>query len=305
MTTKKGRRIFVEDRLEEARQHVHRQRGPRLAALVNPVRVAVGDEIAEAAADIGHQALEDLAQTLLARLFQPQFPVDEFRVEFGPVPPRGRDRESLPEFAEAAREIPRDVLVPQRPAREEAGHDRQHLARARRLDDVIIRAPPDGLVHGRLLLALRDHDHGEARSGATDPVEDLDAAQPGHPLVEQHEVIGGGCQQLEGVLTVHHGIDVIPRRPQQHEMGPQEFDFVVHPQHPARHGLRRLRHALPFRYRSMARSSFSTTSSTRIFAMRPGRVRRDGRRSPSRLWRSTVRSRNRPYGPLRFGSVYP
>ena len=246
------RRVLVEDRSKEAGQHIHREGRPPLASLVHPLPVPVRHEVAEPPAQLGVQSLEDLAQARLAGLLQPQVPVDELRVEVGPIPPRRRGGDPLPQLAEAAREIARDVFVAQGRAGEEPGHDREHLPGTRRFDDVVVRPPSDRLVHGRFFFALRDHHHGEARGGTPDAVENLDPAQPRHPLIQQHEVVGSRREELHRVLAVHHGIDVISRGTQQHEMRTQQVDFVVHPEDPARHGLRPFGHMRPFSFSDMS-----------------------------------------------------
>ena len=64
---------------------------------------------------------------------------------------------------------------------------------------------PDGLAERGVLLALRDHHHGERGRQLTHLLVGLDAALARHLLVEQEEIEGAAAERLRIAREVAAG----------------------------------------------------------------------------------------------------
>ena len=138
-----------------------------------------------------------------------------------------RSAESGPE---ARREVAGDLLLANARAFEDAGDHRKHLARAGRLDQIVLDAPPDRLGHGAVLFRLGHHD--DAGVGIL-PAEDgkhFEAPAPGHLLIEHDQVVVVPAQEHEGIVAVGNRVHVVSPLLQKQQVRSQAVDLVVDPE---------------------------------------------------------------------------
>ncbi len=233
-------RLAPEPGNEELPDEVDRQPRPVLG-IPDPARVLPDDPDAEVAAEVGHQGPHGVEETGLAAVLQPHEPPDELRVHPGVVL-RSRGVLRVPrERAEASGEVLRDPLLSDRRALQDARHDREDLAGAGRLHEVVVDPTADRLGHRVVLLRLRHHHDTLVRVLAAEDLEHLEPAAARHLLVEQHQVVGVLAEQLEGIVSVGDRVHVVAARLQEQQVRLEEVDFVVHPQDALR-GARGLDH---------------------------------------------------------------
>src|SRR5690606_7320499 len=129
----RGRDVTLDD--------VDRERRPVLVhgrGRIGPAPVLTGDVRAELTAHIDEEPAERIGEPELARGTEPELPVDELVVDrevVAPVPRLG----ALPrQRREPRREVLGRALLAELRAFEQPRHDREELAWARRLDQVIV-----------------------------------------------------------------------------------------------------------------------------------------------------------------------
>ena len=116
---------------------------------------------------------------------------------------------------------------------EDALAGEEHLRRIDGLDEVVGDVAPDRLVHEALLLALGDEDHGHPEITRLDLIERGEATEARHHLVEEHEIETRRTERFERILAVRDRHDLEPLLLEEADVGREEFDFVVGPQHPS------------------------------------------------------------------------
>ena len=81
-------------------------------------------------------------------------------------------------------------------------------------------------------LALCHHYDGESATPGPNRGQHFDAAKARHLLVEQDQVVALTIQQLQSVVAIHHGIDVVSLAHEEDRMRTEQIDLVIHPQDP-------------------------------------------------------------------------
>ncbi len=210
--------------------------------------------------------------------------------------------------------------MPKARAGQQSRYDGQNLARTGGLHDVVVRRASDRLVHRVVGLALGHHHDREPSAPGPNCGENFDTSEARHLLVEQNQVVALAVQQLQSIVAVHHGVDVVSLAHQEDRMRAEQVDLIIHPQDPTfvqapsvlapvpggpavrsrptagrepdhRPGDRGGTGIEPSEsYVRTACSSFSATSSIVIRSMLPGRNSMDGVTSPGRVYRSITRS---------------
>src|SRR5690606_9588240 len=126
----------------------------------------------ELTAHIDEEPAERIGEPELARGTEPELPVDELVVDrevVAPVPRLG----ALPrQRREPRREVLGRALLAELRAFEQPRHDREELAWARRLDQVIVDLTADRLDHRAVLVRLRHHDDADDDALAAAPGQD-------------------------------------------------------------------------------------------------------------------------------------
>ena len=134
------------------------------------------------------------------------------------------------EFSEAGREVARHLLLADARPLQDAGDHGQHLTWTGGLDQIVIDPAPDRLGQGAVLFGLGDHHDARVRIFAAQDGQDLEAAAPGHLLVEHDQVVVVLAQEREGVVPVADRVHVVAPLLQEQQMRAQAVDLVVDPE---------------------------------------------------------------------------
>jgi hypothetical protein len=107
---------------------------------------------------------------------------------------------------------------------------REDLRRVDRLDQVAVDVAAQGRFHQALFFALGDHHHGNALIVFLDFLEGAQAVLAGHLFVEQDQVVGLGLDHGDGVVAVGRLFHHVAVLFHEHDVGPEELDFVIDPE---------------------------------------------------------------------------
>src|SRR6185436_7707808 len=109
--------------------------------------------------------------------------------ELAPFAPGERRAAAPLELAKPRDEVAREALLPDAITLEQARDHREYLTRMDRLHEVIVDLDPDRVAQQRVIFALRHHDDRHGGIDRADLGDQVDAAPPGHLLVEQDHAV--------------------------------------------------------------------------------------------------------------------
>ena len=112
----------------------------------------------------------------------------------------------------------------------------EQLVHPERLGHVVVGAGVERRDLVRLRVARRQHDDRHALHAAQ-PADHVDAVDAGQPEVEDDDVGMVARREIERLLAVGRGVDVVPARAQVDAQRAQDLRLVVDDQD-ARHGVR-------------------------------------------------------------------
>ena len=164
------------------------------------------------------------------------FPLGQLGDQLDPLAPGEVLAAAAFELAKPADEVAREALLADPVALEQPGDDREDLARADRLGEVVGGLGADGVAQRVLALALGDHHHRHRRVDLAELRHQVEAAGPRHLLVEQHDAIRLAAQQREGVVAVGRALDRETLLLQEEDLRVEGLDLVVDPEDAARTG---------------------------------------------------------------------
>jgi hypothetical protein len=171
-----------------------------------------------------------LLQTGIVDLVQLHVPLRAPRVEVDPPAPVERGRRLHAEPRELGDVIARPAALLKPVGLEEALQGQEDLLWKDRLQEEIVDAPADRIVHERFRLVLGHEDDRHRRVLLLDRLERLEPAHPRHRFVEEHgvELLARGAGY--GIVPVRHGRHQKPLLLEKEDMGLQEIDLVVGPE---------------------------------------------------------------------------
>jgi len=219
-----------ERRHEKLRAHIDRQRRAVFLRIREPARIVSGDEALKILAETLLQRAQRLGQSGFVARGEPHFPARQLGDELGPFAPRQVRAAAPLELAKPRDEVARQALLANPVAFEQARHDRQHLARMHRLHEVIVDFDPDRVAQQGVVFALRHHDDGHGRIDRANFWDQLDAAAPGHLLVQQDNAVRLAPQHRERVIAVRRLRDRESLLLEELAMRREPVDFVVDPE---------------------------------------------------------------------------
>ena len=105
----------------------------------------------------------------------------------------------------------------------------QDLIRIDRFDQVVGNFRADRLVHDVLLLAFGDHNDRGHRPDLLDARQGFETGQTGHHFVEDDQIVLFRSSQIDRIVPVVAGLDVVPFPLKEQNVGLEEVDLVVDP----------------------------------------------------------------------------
>ncbi len=211
-------------------EQILRQHRRLVAAVREPVQIMVADELGELVVGLVLLVGENFADARIGRFGQLHLPSHELPVDLHPVVERPRIGERRGDAAELAAVIGRRLFGDELQAVHVFLDGEQHLIGIDGLDEVVGDLRTHGLVHDILLLALGHHDDGRHGAQFLDARQRFETGEPRHHLVEDDQVELPRGHQIEGVVAVVAGFDVVAFPLEEQDVGFEKFDLVVHPQ---------------------------------------------------------------------------
>ena len=219
--------FFAQDRRDPALQDVRGERGRIVSG--KPRGILRLDVLAELDVELSSLVRVRLLEPGVFDLIELHVPLGAPGIEIDPTAPVETPRGVRAEPRQLRHVIARPLALLEPVRFEETLQREENLRRAHRLDQIVVDALPDRLVHERFRFVLRDQHDRDGWVLVLDRFERGKPAEPGHRFVEQDDVELLARGTRDGVISIGDGGDLVALRFQEQDVGLQEVDLVIGP----------------------------------------------------------------------------